>query len=82
MRKGSGTFFVYRKFYGGSTQNGKQERVKAGYHYGGGALPFTFVPPICVFRVNRCVRPYTARTHVRRKMSKFWHIGVVFRLAV
>ena len=63
-------------------QNGKQERVKAGYHYGGGALPFTFVPPICVFRVNRCVRPYTARTHVRRKMSKFWHIGVVFRLAV
>ena len=63
-------------------QNGKQERVKAGYHRGGGVLPFTFVPPICVFRVNRCVRPYTARTHVRRKMSKFWHIGVVFRLAV
>ena len=40
MRKGSGTFFVYRKFYGGSTQNGKQERGKAGYHHGGGALPF------------------------------------------
>ena len=63
-------------------QNGKQERIKAGYHHGGGALPFTFAPPICVFRVNRCVRPCTARTHVRRKMSKFWHIGVVFRLAV
>ena len=40
MRKGSGTFFVYRKFYGESTQNGKQEQVKAGYHRGGGALPF------------------------------------------
>ena len=38
MRKGSGTFFVYRKFYGES-QNGKQERVKAGYHRGDGILP-------------------------------------------
>ena len=56
--------------------------AKAGYHHDGGALPFTFVPPICVFRVNRCVRPYTARTHVRKKMGKFWHIGVVFRLVV
>ena len=63
-------------------QNGKQERVKAGYHHSGGALLFAFVPPICAFRIYRCVRPYTVRTHVRRKMSKFWHIGVVFRLAV
>ena len=39
-RKGSGTFFVYRRFCGGSTQNGEQERTKAGYHHGGGALPF------------------------------------------
>ena len=46
MRKGSGTFFVYRKSYGESTQNGKQERVKAGYHHGGGALPFALRLPI------------------------------------
>ena len=40
MKKGSGTFFVYRKSYGESTQNGKQERVKAGSHRGDGILPF------------------------------------------
>ena len=40
------------------------------------------IPLYCAFRTNRCVRPYTARTHVRRKKGKFWHIGVVFRLAV
>ena len=40
MRKDLGTFFVYRRFCGGSTQNGEQERTKAGYHHGGGALPF------------------------------------------
>ena len=33
-------FFVYGKSYGESTQNGKQEQVKAGYHRGGGILPF------------------------------------------
>ena len=36
---------------------------------------FAFVPPICAFRTNRCVRPYMAGTHVRRKKGKFWHIG-------
>ena len=40
MKKGSGTFFVYKRFCGGSMQNGKQERVKAGYHRSGVALPF------------------------------------------
>ena len=40
MREGSGTFFVYGKSYGESTQNGKQEQVKAGYHRGSGILPF------------------------------------------
>ena len=40
MKKGSGTFFVYRRFCGGSTQNGEQERTKAGYHYDSGILPF------------------------------------------
>ena len=38
MRKGSGTFFVYGRFCGGSTQSSKQE--KAGYHHDGGILPF------------------------------------------
>ena len=37
-KKGSGTFFVYRRFCGKSTQSGK--RTKAGYHYDGGILPF------------------------------------------
>ena len=38
MRKGLGTFFVYKRFCGGSMQNGK--RTKAGYHRGDGILPF------------------------------------------
>ena len=38
MKKGSGTFFVYRRFCGESTQSGK--RAKAGYHRGGGIPPF------------------------------------------
>ena len=38
MRKGSGTFFVCRRFCGKSTQSGK--RTKAGYHRGDGILPF------------------------------------------
>ena len=37
-RKGSGTFFVYRKFCGRTTQSVK--RAKAGYHYDSGILPF------------------------------------------
>ena len=39
--KGFGYVFVYRKFCDESTQSGKQEQVKAGYHHDGGALPFT-----------------------------------------
>ena len=38
MKKGSGTFFVYGRSCGESTQSSK--RTKAGYHHGGGALPF------------------------------------------
>ena len=38
MKEGSGTFFVYRKFCGRTTQSVK--RAKAGYHYDGGILPF------------------------------------------
>jgi hypothetical protein len=37
-KKGSGTFFVYRKFCGRTPQSVK--RAKAGYHYDGGILPF------------------------------------------
>ncbi len=39
MRRGLGTFFVYRRFCSESTQNSKQ--ATAGYHHGGGALPFS-----------------------------------------
>ena len=38
MKKGSGTFFVCKRFCGGTTRNGK--RAKAGYHYDSGILPF------------------------------------------
>ena len=40
------------------------------------------IPLYFAFRVDRSVRPYTARTHVRRKKGKFWHIAVVFCQAV
>ena len=40
------------------------------------------IPLYCAFRVNRCVRPYMAGTHVRRKKGRFLHIGVFFRLSV
>ena len=65
---------------GDTTRNGKQ--AKAGYHHGGGTLPFALHPLYCTFRVNRCVRPYMAGTHVRRKKGRFLHIGVFFRLSV
>ena len=77
MRKGSGTFFVYGRFCGGSTQSGKQ--AKAGYHRGDGILPFVLYGAL---ESNRCVRPYMVGTHVRRKKRKFRHIGVFFRLVV
>ena len=82
MRKGSGTFFIYKKFWEGTTRNSGQERVKAGYHHEGGALPFALHPLYCAFRVNRCVRAYIVGTHVRSKKEKFLHIGVFFRLTV
>ena len=37
-KKGSGTFFVYRRFCERTTRNSK--RAKAGYHHDGGILPF------------------------------------------
>ena len=65
MRKGSGTFFVYRKFCGRTPQSVK--RAKAGYHYDGGILPFVLYG---AFEGNRCARLYMVGTHVRRKKSK------------
>ena len=65
---------------GRTARNGKQ--AKAGYHHDGGILPFALHPLYCTFRVNRCVRPYMAGTHVRRKKGRFLHIGVFFRLSV
>ena len=41
--KGFGYFFVSQDvLYAESMQNGKQERTKAGYHHGDGALPFIY----------------------------------------
>ena len=59
MRKGSGTFFVYRRFCGESTQNGKQERIKAGHHHEGGALPFALRNQVRFVRTWSS--PYMAR---------------------
>jgi len=69
MRKGSGTFFVYRRFCGKSTQSGKQERIKAGYHRGGGALPFCFVfPYIALFGlIAAYVRTWSVRTYAGKR---------------
>ena len=64
-KKGSGTFFVYRRFCDESTQSGKQ--AKAGYHRGDGILPFVLYG---AFGGNRCARLYMVGTHVRRKKSK------------
>ena len=67
MKKGSGTFFVYRKFCGESTQNGK--RAKAGYHHGDGALPFCFVfPYIALFGlIAAYVRTWSVRTYAGKR---------------
>ena len=48
MKKGSGTFFVYKRFCGESTQSGK--RTKAGYHRGGGILPFALRNQVIIVR--------------------------------
>jgi len=60
MRKGSGTFFVYRRFCGESTQSGK--RTKAGYHRGGGILPFALRDQVRFVRTWSS--PYMARLGV------------------
>ena len=62
MKKGSGTFFVYKRFCRGSMQNGKQERVKAGYHYDSGILPFALRNQVRFVRTWSS--PYMARLGV------------------
>ena len=63
MKKGSGTFFVYRRFCGESTQSGK--RAKAGYHYDGGVLPFVLYG---AFEGNRCARAYRESLYTSGKV--------------
>ena len=70
-KKGSGTFFVYRRFCGRTTRNGK--RAKAGYHYDSGILPFALgiKSALCeldrhLWRIegNCCVRAYREPVHL------------------
>ena len=53
-------------------QNGKQERVKAGYHHGGGALPFCFVfPYIALFGlIAAYVRTWSVRTYAGKEKGQ------------
>ena len=67
MRKGSGTFFVCRRFCGESTQSSK--RAKAGYHHGGGALPFALHPPI-LHPPILCVSGQSLRTCVHGRYAR------------
>ena len=69
MKKGSGTFFVYGKFCGESTQNGKQERVKAGYHRGDGILPLFCGIKFALGAIAAYVRTWPVRTYVVKRKS-------------
>ena len=60
MKKGSGTFFVYQRFCGRTTRNGK--RAKAGYHYDSGILPFALRNQVRFVRTWSS--PYMARLGV------------------
>ena len=59
-KKGSGMFFVYRRFCGRTTRNGK--RAKAGYHYDSGILPFALRNQVRFVRTWSS--PYMARLGV------------------
>ena len=48
--KGSGTFFVCRRFYSESAQSGKQ--AKARYHHNGSILPFMLYVHSSLFCTN------------------------------
>ena len=81
MKKGLGTFFVYGRSCGESTQNGKQEQVKAGYHHDGGILPFVLRNQVRYVRtwsstlygalgaIAAYVRTWPVRTYVVKRKS-------------
>ena len=71
MKKGSGTFFVYKRFCGGSMQNGK--RAKAGYHYDSGILPFALWNQVRFVRTWSS--PYMARLGV---VAAYVHTGSLY----
>ena len=67
-------------------QNGKQERVKAGYHHEGGVLPFALHPPIlCVSgqSLRTCVHGQYARTQEKEQVPTYrgcsfgWRYGIL-----
>ena len=70
-RKGSGTFFVYRKFCGRTTQSVK--RAKAGYHYDSGILPFALWNQVRFVRTWSS--PYMARLGV---VAAYVHTGSLY----
>ena len=78
-KKGSGTFFVYGRFCGKSTQSSKQ--AKAGYHHDGGILPFVLRNQVRFVRtwsstlygalgaIAAYVRTWPVRTYVVKRKS-------------
>ena len=60
MRKGLGTFFVYKRFCGERTRSGK--RARAGYHHYDGILPFALRNQVRFVRTWSS--PYMARLGV------------------
>ena len=78
VKKGSGTFLFIEVYRSNRTVNEQRQGITME------VVPCLLlcIPLYCAFRVNRCVRPYMAGTHVRRKKGRFLHIGVFFRLSV
>ena len=70
-KKGSGMFFVYRRFCGRTTRNGK--RAKAGYHYDSGILPFALWNQVRFARTWSS--PYMARLGV---VAAYVHAGSLY----
>ena len=77
-KKGLGTFLFIEVYRSNRTVNEQRQGITME------VVPCLLlcIPLYCAFRVNRCVRPYMAGTHVRRKKGRFLHIGVFFRLSV
>ena len=81
MKKGSGTFFVYRKFCGRTTRNGK--RAKAGYHYDSGILPFAIFNSVWYTRPSSTNRNLTKECDcMKKKLSVIAVIILVLAICV